>query len=442
MDSTDRPVTFKHRHTGSCRTAVSIALLGLSLLVTAPATLAADIGNDLAQSITNGEFNINLRYRYEYVDQSDNGKRDANASTLLTRMIFRTDKWNDLDITLNMDDLRPIVGRNFNDTRNGKTEYQTVADPKGTSLNIAALTYSGIENTTIVGGRQRIKRANDRFIGNVGWRQNEQTYDALSAKFKNDRFDLFYSYVDRVNRIFGPEDGSPPDTFSSGSHLIDAAYTLNNALSVMAYGYLLDLDDRTGSANAYDASNQTIGIRASGAPSINDDWAITYWAEYANQQDYEDSSFDYDANYGRAELGLKWKRFSLKAGYELLESDQSATKNGVATAKAFFTPLATLHAHNGWADRFLSTPADGLQDTFIAASAKISNGTVKLVLHDFQSDAGSTDYGTEVDFSASYPFGKYYAVLAKLAHYSGDSNAPGALNQDTTKAWLQLTANF
>jgi len=411
----------------------------------APASVADNIGNDLAQSVTNGEFNINLRYRYEYVDQSDNGKKDANASTLLTRMIYRTAKWNDLDITLNMDDVRPIVGRNFNDTRNGKTQYQTVADPKGTSLNIAALTYTGINNTTIVGGRQRIKRANDRFIGNVGWRQNEQTYDALSGKFKNDRFEVFYAYVDSVNRIFGPEDDvAPPFNagFSSESHLIDAAFKLNNWLDVMAYGYLLDLNDRTGSATAYDASNQTVGIRVKGVPRINDDWAITYWAEYANQQDYEKSSFDYDTNYGRAELGLQWKVLSLKAGYEVLESDQSALQNGVATARAFQTPLATLHAHNGWADRFLSTPAAGLQDTFIAASAKALKGTWKLVLHDYQSDAGSMDYGTEVDFSANWKVGKYYAVLAKLAHYSGDKNAPGVLNQDTTKVWLQLTANF
>ena len=32
------------------------------------------------------------------------------------------------------------------------------------------------------------------------------------------------------------------------------------------------------------------------------------------------------------------------------------------------TPLATLHAFNGWADMFLTTPANGLQDLYFRAS--------------------------------------------------------------------------
>ena len=418
--------------------------MAIAMVAWAPSSVAENFGDDLASMFTNGEFDINFRYRYEFVDQDGNGKKSANASTLRTRLIFKTAKWNDFDITINMDDVHTIIASDYNSTRNGKTQYQTVADPKGTDLNIVALTYSGLKNTTLIGGRQRIKRANDRFIGNVVWRQNEQTYDALSGNFQSQHFKVFYSYVDAVNRVFGPADAAPPfnSGFSSDSHLADAAYTLNDTLSFSIYSYFLDLDDRSGSANAFDTSNQTLGARLTGAPKIGDSWTITYTAEYAMQEDYKDSSFNYDADYLLAELGFKWNWLGVKVGYEVLGSDQSATKAGVAAPKAFQTPLATLHGHNGWADKFLSTPATGLQDTFLAASAKVAKGTLILVLHDFSADSGSIDYGQEIDFVAKWPLGKHYSVLGKLAFYDGDKAAAGDLAQDTTKAWLQLTAAF
>jgi len=118
--------------------AVAMAVV---MVAWAPSSIADNFGDDLASMFTNGEFNVNLRYRYEFVDV-DNGKKNANASTLRTRLVFKTAKWNDFDVTINIDDLRPLVGSNFNDTRNGKTQYQTVADPKGANLNIAALKLS------------------------------------------------------------------------------------------------------------------------------------------------------------------------------------------------------------------------------------------------------------------------------------------------------------
>jgi len=422
----------RHKISGKLM-AVAMAVV---MVAWAPSSIAANVGEDLASMFTNGEFDVKFRYRYEFVDQDDNGKSNANASTLRTRLVFTTAKWNDFSATINMDDVRPIVGNNFNDTRNGKTQYQTVPDPKGTDLNIAALTYSGLKNTTIVGGRQRVTRGNHRFIGNVVWRQNEQTYDALSLNFKDDKFSANYVYIDRVRRIFGPEDpaaGSNPvvtaTAWQSDSHLLDAAYTMSDALSVSVYGYFLDFK------NAVAASNQTIGARVSGAPKLGDSFAITYAAEYATQDDYGDNPTNYSADYLLGELGFKWNRYAIKAGYEILEG------NGTA-GNQFTTPLATLHGHNGWADKFLATPVNGLQDVSLTASAKVAKGTVKLVLHDFQADTGGGDYGQEIDFVTVWPLGKNYSVLGKLAFYDGDKNAPGALAQDTTKAWLQLSAAF
>ncbi|RLA31233.1 MAG: hypothetical protein DRR15_13560 [Gammaproteobacteria bacterium] len=403
--------------------AVAMAVV---MVAWAPSSVAAD---DLASMFTNGEFDVNFRYRYEFADLEGLNVKSANASTLRTRLVFKTAKWNDLDVTINMDDVRTIIASDYNSTRNGKTQYSPVLDPKGTDLNIAALTYSGLKNTTIVGGRQRIIRGNARFIGNVGWRQNEQTYDALSANYKGSNFSANYAYIDRVNRIFGPDAGVPTNKFKSDSHILDAGYTMSEALSVSVYGYFLDFK------NAAALSSQTIGARISGAPKVGD-FAITYAAEYAQQEDYGDNTNNLDAGYLLGELGFKWSAFSLTGGYEVLEG------TGVA-GEQFLTPLATLHAHNGWADVFVATPADGLQDMYLKGTAKFLKGTWTLVLHDFSADNGSASYGQEIDFAAKWKLGKNYSVLAKLAMFSGDDEAPNAvLQNDVTKAWLQLTAAF
>ncbi|MAF83873.1 MAG: alginate export family protein [Gammaproteobacteria bacterium] len=404
------------------------AVMAFCILAWAPASFAAGLGEDIADTFKNGQFNVNLRYRYEFVDASDNGKKDANASTLRTRLVYKTAKWNDFDITINMDDVHTIVADHYNSTRNGKTQYQTVADPEGTDLNIAALTYSGLENTQIILGRQRIIRGGARFIGNVGWRQNEQTYDALTANYKDDNFKVSYSYVNQVRRIFGPETATGPaaDSWDSNSHLLDVSYKFGNALTVGAYGYMMDFD------NADSKSNSTYGVRLSGAPKVNDNVTVIYAAEYATQDDYKDNPTDYSADYLLAELGIKWSTFTIKAGYEVLEGDESA---GVA----FQTPLATLHKFNGWADKFLGTPGSGLEDTYIALSTKVSKGSMALILHDFSSDVGGTDFGQEYDFVAKWPISKTYSVLGKFAIYDADS---ASSTIDTTKAWLMLTAAF
>ncbi|MFT6030425.1 MAG: hypothetical protein ACI8O8_002170 [Oleiphilaceae bacterium] len=72
------------------------------------------------------------------------------------------------------------------------------------------------------------------------------------------------------------------------------------------------------------------------------------------------------------------------------------------------TPLATLYKFNGWADVFLNTPADGLTDLYASAAGKVSGGKWMVAYHEFDSDEGSTDLGSELDISFSKGFGKNY----------------------------------
>ena len=408
------------------RLRIGASVLIFSVLCSQPA-LAQNVeswNEKFIDGITNGDFDISFRYRYEYVE-SDNFANDANASTLRTRLLYKSDTvWNTF-LTVNMDDVRPIVADNFNDTRNGKIQYPVVPDPKGTDLNLASLTWVGVDGLTAVLGRQRIIRGNSRYIGNVGWRQNEQTYDSLSFAYSPiEKLDLFYAYVDRVKRIFGPENGVPTDDFRSDSHLIDAAYTFDSWLKLSGYAYLLKLE------NAPALSSQTVGVRGAGSFDVADDIKLGYVAELARQSDYGDNPNSYDANYYLAEGSFNWSNFGFRLGYEVLEG------NGTI-GQSFVTPLATLHKFNGWADQFIVTPPGGLEDLYAEANAKWLGATWRLIYHDFSANKGGADYGSEIDFAVSRKFGKHYTALFKFAVYDAKT-----WNVDVNKVWLQFTADF
>ncbi len=418
-----KPTTAKPRYRLS--RVISAALTaGFSVLLLASGDAVAEpLSSEFANALKEGSFNVNFRYRYEYVDQ-DSIAKSANASTLRSRLVYKSGEFKNTFLTLNMDDLRPIVGDNFNDTRNGKTQYPVVADPKGTDLNLASLTFTGLENATIVVGRQRIIRENARFIGNVGWRQNEQTYDSASVTYKpRENIQVFYGYIDGVQRIFGPEDGTPADNLGSRSHVIDASYQVNPALRVVTYAYWLDLRD------AAVLSNKTYGLRVDGA--IERDQKFSYAAEYALQKDFKKNPNNYDEDYYHLSAGIDWPHVGLKAGYEVLSGSGNA-------GESFQTPLATLHKFNGRADKFLATPAGGLEDLYLEATAKGPVGKYSLVYHRFSQESGSNDYGSEWDLFGTWPFLDHYAVVAGIAAFDSDDG----FSSDTTKAWLMLSANF
>jgi hypothetical protein len=436
MKTSDRISTRLRMRFCQCLWVASMAV-AFSLVTAAPASAgsAKDFGNTFAEAFKEGEFDVDFRYRYEFVDRESRGAADpvtenANASTLRTRLVYTSGQYKNLFVTLNMDDVRPIVWDDFNDTRNGKTQYPAVADPKGTDLNLASITYAGLEDGSVVLGRQRIIRDNARFVGNVGWRQNEQTYDSLSIDYKFlEKGEVFYAYVDQVKRIFGPDDGVPAASLDSNSHLFDARYEFTPLLKLSGYAYLLEFK------NSAAFSSQTLGLRLSGKHALDDALDLSYMLSYAAQQDYKDNPNNYDEAYYIAEVGFDWAKYGVKVGYEVLGG------SGVL-GQSFQTPLATLHAHNGWADQFLVTPGTGLQDAYIKGTAKAFGGKFSLVYHDFGAETGGADYGQEVDFKAKWSFLKHYSFLVGFAMFKKDNSSPIAAHSDINKVWAMLSANF
>lgn len=401
-------------------------LTALFCLSAAPFALAAEAGS-LADALTGGTAHLNFRYRYELVDQ-DGIPNDAKASTLRTRINYKTDSYNNFHLFVEADDLSYFGEAKFNNLRNGEGTYPVVADPKGTDINQAFIGYTGTA-TTVKLGRQRINLDTQRFVGGVGWRQNEQTYDALSIVNNSlSNTTLTYIYINQVNRIFGPDDpaaGQQPKKWDSESHLFNAGIKVADFGKLSLYGYLMDFK-KDSRAN----SNRTLGARFAGKRPIGSA-NLLYALEFADQQDYGDNLNSYSANYFNIEAGIAFEPLTVKIGLENLEG------NSLLAGEVFITPLATAHKFQGWADKFLGHPGAGIEDSYLTLSGSPLGAKVALTFHNFDADSGSASYGSEVDLSIAKKLTDHVSVLLKFASYNADDRAT-----DTTKTWLMLSANF
>ena len=396
-------------------------LLASSLQAAEPVAASAD---PAARALLGGKPALSFRVRSEAVED-DAIARDATALTLRTRLGWQSAPLAGFSLAVEMDDIRALVD-DYNSTNGGDATRPVVGDPEGTEVNVAALNWAeGAHSGSL--GRQRITFDNHRFVGNVGWRQNEQTYDAASFRTKSlPNTELAYAYVQNVNRVFGPRDGgTQAANWHGDTHLFNGRIAAGAAGTVSVFAYLMEFD------NAQAQSNATYGALWTGSVPVAADWKVPFVVSYATQEDHGDNPVAYSADYWQLETGLAYKAVAFKVGRETLGGD--AARAG----RAFRTPLATLHAWNGWADKFLTTPAQGLEDTYVGVTAKVSGVDVQAWWHDYSAEAAARDYGTEFNLSAGYKFANRYEVLLKLADYRADGFAA-----DTRKYWLQFAASF
>ena len=393
-----------------------LSLAGTGILMAAGTAAAGPQpqATGLTEAITQGSVYGQIRPRYEYVDEQSLS-RNANAFTLRTRLGYRTANLNGFEGQLEFEDVRSLGSEKFNSTTNGKARYPLVSDPESTEVNQAILAYTGIADTRLQLGRQYISLDNERWVGPVGWRQNSVTMDAFSLTNQSlTGLEVFYAYVDNVNRLFG-EKHPTMDDWDMDSHIVHLAYSSLPYVKLVGYGYFLEFEDQASQA----LSTRTLGGRLSGGYPLNDDLKLLYAAEYAEQDDYADGRTR-DAEYYWLSAGVNFNGVTVQVSQEQLSG------NGTYSLT---TPLATVHAHNGWADQFLASALsangvpDGLIDTRVHISGKLAG--IKLVAryHDYSSDNDDYDYGTEWNLLAVKPISKQLKVVAKFADYSADDNA-------------------
>lgn len=414
---------------------------------------------------------IDIRARYEWVDQDPPPAaltETANATTVRARLGAETGKaWNTA-LLVEGEFLTVLRDSYRSDTSvPGYAYYPVVADPEAYEVNRFQLTNTSINNTTITLGRQRLTLDDQRFVGNVAWRMNEQTFDALRVVNKpmggNLTLDLTYS--NRANRVFGPD--SPQGAYKGDIMLGNVAYQFRVG-KLTGFAYFLDFDPITdfvtgtglnatqkAGLNPARVSSQTLGARFAGTYNVSK-IKLAYSASWANQKDYGSyktsrpvGQQDFSNDYYAAEVIGTYRLYSLGAGVENLAGD------GV---QGFQTPLATLHKFQGWVDKFLTTPAKGINDKYLTGSITTKSikpfETVSLTAmeHTYKSTMGGLDLGEEfnVQLAAKYSrvtgtlkYGDYH-IGSPLQLIANTGVAPNVVNNafstlaNTKKFWAQI----
>ncbi|WP_084711553.1 alginate export family protein [Nevskia ramosa] len=419
----------------------TISPTGAALMLLSGAAQATDSLADLPAKLAAGKTNLDVRLRYEALNLSDPlaapiTENTAQATTIRVRLGYTTAAWNELDGQLEYEGVDTLGDDRYNSLRNGRSTYPVIADAQVHEVNQAWLRYTGLPKTQIKYGRQRINFDNQRFVGGVAWRQDEQTFDAaLLTTTLIPKTTVTYAHLDRVNsfRNFAIE-GRNVDRLDIDGHLINVStQVIDKTLKLTGYGYFLDFGTVPGGAvGRLLNNNQTYGLRATGTVPVQA-FTLGYSLEYAIQQGWRGSP-DHDMRYGLAEAAVGWKMLKATAGYEALGG------NGISS---FQTPLATTHAFDGWADQFLITPVGGLHRLYASACATVAKTSLTAVYHDFSADTGGAHYGNEVDLLASYPVLANLTVFAKFAAYFADEFPVVAGQASNVKrGWLYAEYKF
>ncbi len=379
-------------------------------------------------AIKDGKLLLDVRYRFEYKSQ-DGFSEDAYANTIRTRLGFETAEIYNLKFLVEFENVASIGSDHFNSTTSGRAQFPVIADPDATELNRAQITFTGIGKTPITVGRQRFNLNNQRFVGAVDFRQNQQTFDAARiSSTLIDNVTVDYLYISRVHRVFG--DDNPLGEFNSDSHVISVAYDAGALGTLKGYGVLLDLEEAPGLSSA------TWGLRYENSVALDEEAGIKIGVvgEYASQKDYAANPVNYREDYIHGEVSLSVAPFVALLGYESLGGD------GVT---GFSTPLATLHKFQGFADVFLTTPAAGLEDLYGTISYSwhglLKTDSVRLfaTYHEFESGLGDIDFGAELDAGLAVAFRKHWSAEVKGAVYDG----AGAF-ADRSLVWASLRFHY
>ncbi len=370
-------------------------------------------------------FSLDARARYEFRERD--GSDASHAGTLRFRPGLTLFPKKDLSFFVESEhtfallrDFQAGTGQsaNFSPFNANNTD---IADPENNELNQAYLKYKINKFASITAGRQRYNLDNTAFIGNVGWRQNEQTLDAISIKGSYNGFNYSYAIGDRVNRIFGNDGTGAVQALEGTFHLLNGSYKLDDTIKVGGYVYLMDFDQ------GGFASNNTYGAYTDIQTSTGN-----YYLELAYQTEAGDKA-DYDALYGHATWTKNFGSVSVKAGVEYL-------------GDGFITPLGTVHAFNGFADAFIGNRLglvnswDGLTDFYVGASTKLNDVVLKGTVHSFYDDSLSDEYGWEVDMVAIKPINESTKILAKAAYFISEDNSP--FSNDIKQFSIQLDYSF
>ena len=425
-------------------------------------------------SVMQGKAMTSFRLRYEHVEQDGNGPgafaaiplQNAEALTLRSLIGWQTSPFHNfsfaaqaIGVTKFKDDYNDGTNTTLTNGVSNQPEtsgYAKVVDPDIFDINQLYVDWTGIKNNKVRLGRQAVNLDNVRFIGDIGFRQVMQVFDGVSLVSKSiPDTEIYVAHMESVRQI--------TTKLRTDGHLdiLNAKYRFTPTESLTAYGYLSTFKDLglgrawfgnaagagggalNGNANQLaDQGNKTFGLRLDGIHPFNPNFRAVYTAEYAKQTDFAGGDSRIDAHYYKIGGGVGIDNFTIRADQELLSSN-----NGTY---GFQTPFGTNHLFQGWVDKFLATPRDGIEDSFVTATYRYSDFLFFADYHiikadrDFAKVGGGTgdEYGTEWNVAATYNYDKN--ILAKLEYgkfKESDQYNAGRI-RDTEKLWLTAAYTF
>lgn len=397
----------------------------MKMIVTTVAGLAA-AGTASAQEVKLTPL-VEARLRYEHVEQ-DGLADDADALTIRARGGVRAEA-GAFTGTVQAQGTLAIVDDYF-DGLHGPANRPLVADPQNVALYLANVAYhsGGIGLTA---GRQRIALDDERFVGNVAIRQNAVTYDAVRAELSPAKgLKLDVSYAWSVRTIWGIDGTGPRQRAIRGDNVFANLSYATPIGTVTGFAYLVDQDEAA--VQGFRLSSQSYGVRLAGTRQLSSAAKLNYAASYATQRDFGRNPNRYSADYYLGEATLDVRGWKLTTGYEML-----GASNGKSLT-SFQFPLGTNFKFQGWADKFLTTPPNGVRDLYVGggygwkAAGPLKAPTISFAYHRFDSDRLNVRYGEELNALVTAKVGKF-GLAARFAHY--DARNFGA---NTDKVWLQL----
>ncbi len=422
-------------------------LLSMAALPLVIGGLSVSASADGINILDNMKLKGEIRPRYENVDDGTTNA-NANAYTVRTKLAVTAGLLgvDGLSATVGVISVNNLGSHEYN-ALDGKTykdgsgnNYAVVLDPQKAMISNAEINYA-IDKTTLHAGRGQVNLDNQRFIGTVGWRQLERSYDSVfvaNNSIKN--LSVLAAWVYGLQGVGSKPlpDNSPlgENTYDTNTVLLHAAYTVMPELKVTAYDYMI--------AGIHD----TYGLALTGKVNANIA-KLNYRAEYALQKDstmeIHNSNGKADAYYYNLDLGANVNGILAGVNYEFLSGT-----TGTDGKTAFGTPLATGHKFNGWADKFLTTPTGGLKDFNVRLGYKAKGfGKLLAVYHTFTADkvmatstGTSDDLGSEFDavYTNKIPGVNNLTGLLKYADYS-KGTVTGYTN-DVQKIWVGLDYKF
>jgi hypothetical protein len=371
---------------------------------------------------------LDTRTRWEEVDQAGTA-RTADAVTARIRSGFLA-QTGAFQVLVESEATLAIL-EHYNSGSNGRAAYPLIIDPQNVELNRAQLRYAA-HGLTATAGRQLLELEDQRFVGSASFRQNEQTFDATRVQYGDPRHlfaDVTYAWSARtVNGIDGS--GVRPQAIS-GDNVFAVVGTSTPAGLLTGFAYLVDQDEFA--VQSFKLSSQTYGVRLTGSQPLGSGIKLAYAASWARQSDWHRNPNHYAANYWLAEGSGSAGALTITAGHEVLGADDGRALTSVQT------PLASLFKFQGWADKFTTTPPNGIRDLYGSAAlawkavGSLSAAGVSATYHRFRSDCLDQHYGSEWDFVATVKRGRT-GVAARFAHYQAQAFAT-----DTDKLWLEAS---